>query len=107
LADIGLDLADVLVDRVRLGQGLIERVAPDHGAQRGLRDLVDCRLDVLDRHDRRRVNDLVVGDGGDVDADVVLRDDSLRLDRQRDDPQRDAADRATPTSTITTTAPST
>ena len=40
--------------------------------------------------ERHRVIHAVVGDGGDVDADVVLGDDSLGLDRQRDDPQRHA-----------------
>jgi len=35
------------------------------------------------------VLDPVVGDSGDVDADVVAGDDPLGLDRQRDDPQRD------------------
>ena len=49
--------------------------------------------DVLDRHHRAdRVLDAVVGDGRDVDADVVAGDDPLRLDRHRDDPQRHAVD---------------
>ena len=45
---------------------------------------------VLDRHDRlHRVDDPVVGDRRDVDADVVAGDDALGLDRHGDDPQRD------------------
>src|SRR5256714_15025254 len=42
------DLADVLVDRVRLGQRLVERVPADHSAQGGLSDLIDRGSDVLD-----------------------------------------------------------
>lgn len=47
------DLAGVPVDRVRLEQGLIERVPSDHDTKRGLRDLADGRFDVLDGDDRR------------------------------------------------------
>lgn len=39
-----------------------------------------------------RVVDAVVGDGGHVDAHVVLGDDALRLDRHRHDPQGDPMD---------------
>ena len=46
-------------------------------------------LDVLDRdHRPGRILDPVVGHRGHVDADVVLGDDPLGLDRHRDDPQR-------------------
>src|SRR3954470_4129927 len=87
------DLADVLVDLVRLGQGLVEGVTAHDGAERGLGDLVDGRSDVLDRDDGAdRIVDAVVRDGGDVDADVVAGDDPLGLDRHRDDAQRDAVD---------------
>src|SRR6185312_5647110 len=66
-------------------------MAADHGAQGGLGDLVDRRGDVLDRQHRADgVSDAVVGDGGNIDADVVARDDALRLDRHRDDPHGDA-----------------
>ena len=72
---------------------LVERVAADDRAQRRLRDLVDGGRDVLDRDDRADgVVDPVVGHRRDVDADVVARDDPLRLDRHRDDPQRHAPD---------------
>jgi len=68
-------------------------VLPDHLAQRGLRDLVDGSAHVLDGHHRLdRVDDLEVGDRRDVDADVVARDDPLRLDRHRDDAQGYAAE---------------
>jgi hypothetical protein len=81
------DLADVLVDGVGLRQRLVERVAPDDRAKRGLGDLVDRGGDVLDRHHRAHdVLDAVVGDRRDVDADVVAGDDPLRLDRHRHDP---------------------
>ena len=83
------DLADVEVDLVGLGQGLVQGVLADDLAQRGLGDLVDRGVDVLDRDDRlHRVDDPEVGDRGDVDADVVAGDDALGLDRHRDDPQR-------------------
>src|SRR5207253_6808284 len=62
-----------------------------HLAQRGLGDLVDGGGDVLDGDERLGgVDDPVVGDGRDVDADVVAGDDPLGLDRHGDDPQRDA-----------------
>ena len=77
------------VDAVGLGQGLVKGVLADHLAQGGLGDLVDGRGHVLDRdHRLGRVDDLVVGDGGDVDADVVAGDDALGLDRHGHDPQR-------------------
>ena len=86
------DLADVDVDAVGLGQRLVQRVLADHLAQGGLRDLVDGGGHVLDRdHRLRRVDHPVVGDRGDVDADVVPRDDALGLDRHRDDAQRHPA----------------
>jgi hypothetical protein len=56
-----------------------------------LRDLVDRRLDVLDRdHRTDRILHPVIGHGRHINADVVLGDDPLRLDRHRDDPQRHA-----------------
>lgn len=65
---------------------LVERVAPDDGPECGLGDLVDGRGHVLDRHDRAdRALNAVVGDGGDVDADVVAGDDPQGLDRHRDE----------------------
>ena len=71
---------------------ILSRVCcPDHLAQRGLGDLVDRAADVLDGHDGLLgVEDLVVGDGGHVDADVVAGDDALGLDGHGHDPQRDA-----------------
>src|SRR6266536_4246612 len=84
------DFADVDVDAVGLGQRLVEGVLPDHLAQGGLGDLVDGRPDVFDGHHRLdRVDDAVVGDGGDVDADVVAGDDALGLDGHGDDAQAD------------------
>ena len=43
------DLADVLIDRVGIGQQLIQCVTPHDGAKRRLGDLADRRVDVLDR----------------------------------------------------------
>jgi hypothetical protein len=72
-------------------------VASHHRTQRGLGDLVDGGLDVLDRDDRaHHIGDAVVGDGRDVDADVVAGDDPLRLDRHGDRPQRDAMEAIDP-----------
>jgi hypothetical protein len=72
------DLADVLIDLVGLGQGLIQRVPPHDCAQRRLRYLVDGNFDVLDRHHRADgVRDAVVGDCRYVHADVVAGDDAL------------------------------
>src|ERR1035437_2758242 len=83
------DLADVQVDLVGLGQGLVQGVLADDLAQGGLGDLVDGGVDVLDSDDGfDGVDDAEVGDGGDVDADVVAGDDALRLDGHGDDPQR-------------------
>ena len=83
------DLADAVVDGVGLGERLVQGVLTDHVAQRRLRDLVDGRRDVLDDHDGlQRVDDVEVGDARDIDADVVLGDDPLRLDRHRDGAQR-------------------
>jgi hypothetical protein len=73
------------------GQRLVERVAPHDGSKRGLGDLTDRGGGVLDRHHRaNRISDPVIGHGRHVDADVVARDDPLRLDRQRDDAKRNA-----------------
>ena len=85
------DRADVEVDLVGLGEGLVQGVLADDLAQGGLGDLVDGGVDVLDGDDGLHgVDDPEVGDGGDVDADVVAGDDALGLDRHGDDPQRDA-----------------
>ena len=66
---------------------------PHHRTQSRLRDLVDGRRGVLDRHHGAdRIGDAIVGDGGNIDADVVAGDDPLRLDRHRDDAQRNAMD---------------
>ena len=62
-----------------------------HRAEGGLGDLADRGLDVLDRDHRTDwILHPVIGHRGHVDADVVLGDDPLRLDRHRDDPQRNA-----------------
>jgi hypothetical protein len=83
------DLADGDVDGVGLGQGLVQRVLADHLAQGGLSNLVDGGGDILDRdHRLDRIGDAVVGHGGDVNADVVVGDDALGLDRHGHDPQR-------------------
>jgi hypothetical protein len=59
------DLADADVEAVRFGQCLVESVLADHLAERGLRDLIDGRLHVLDRHDGLDgVEDAEVGDRG-------------------------------------------
>ena len=81
---------DVDVDLVRLGERLVQGVLPDDLAQRGLGDLIDGGVDVLDRDDGLdRVDDPEVRHRRDVHADVVAGDDALRLDGHRDDPQRD------------------
>jgi len=72
-------------------------VLADDLPQRGLGDLADGVADVLDRHHRlHRVDHLVVGDRGDIDADVVAGDDALGLDRYRDHPQRHPAQHVDP-----------
>jgi hypothetical protein len=64
-----------------------------HGTERRLGDLAGRGGDILDRdHRPDGILDPVVGDRGDVDADVVLGDDPLGLDRQRDDTPGDAID---------------
>src|SRR5581483_23068 len=87
------DLADALVELLGVGQGFVERVPADDGAQGRLCDLVDGGGDVLDRDDGSdRIDDLVVGDSRYVDRDVVAGDDALRLDRHRHDAQRNTVD---------------
>jgi hypothetical protein len=72
------DLADVLIDAVGLRQQLVERVTSHHRPKRGLGDLADRGLDVLDRdHRTDRILHAVIGHRGHVDADVVLGDDPL------------------------------
>src|SRR5664279_5253964 len=84
------DLANVQVDAVGLREGLVQRVLTNHFAQRGLGDLVDRGVDVLNRYHRlHRVDNLEVGHRRHIDADVVTSDDALGLDRHGDDPQRD------------------
>jgi hypothetical protein len=58
---------------------VISEAGEDHGGDLVYADLDQGRLD--------RVDHLVVGDRGDIDADVVAGDDALGLDRQRDDPE--------------------
>jgi hypothetical protein len=72
------DFADVQVDLVGLRQGLIQRVLAYDLSQRGLRDLVDGGIDVLDGDDRlHRVNNPEVRDRRHVYADIVLGDNAL------------------------------
>jgi hypothetical protein len=64
-------------------------VTSHHRAKGGLSDLADRRFDVLDRdHRTDRILHPVIGDSGHIDADVVLGDDPLRLNRHCHDPQR-------------------
>jgi hypothetical protein len=66
------DLTNVPVDHVGLRQSLIQGVTPYHRSQRGLRDLADCLLDVLDRdHRADRIFHSVVGHRRHVDADII------------------------------------
>ena len=65
-------------------------VLAEHGAQRRLRDLGGRDHVVLDLDDRvLRVDDLEVGDRVDPHRDVVLGDDLLRRDVERDRPEVD------------------
>ncbi len=92
----GLLVDDSLQDRVdllALGEQLVERVLAEHGAQRRLRDLRRRDHEVLDLDDRRfGVDDPEVGDGVDAGGDVVLGDDLLRWDVERDRAQVDLDD---------------
>ena len=87
----GVRVDDVLqdpVDLVALGEQLVERVLAEHGAQGRLRDLRRGNEVVLDlRHRRLRIDDAEVGDRGHAHRDVVLGDDLLRRDRERDGAQ--------------------
>ena len=79
-------MLQALVEVLALGQQGVELGLAEHRAQRRLGDLVDRRFDVLDRdHRPDRILHPEVRDGRDVDTDVVLGDDPLRLDRHRDD----------------------
>src|SRR5262249_49039259 len=75
----------------RVGEQLIEAEPADYVAHGGLADLIDCVIDILD-HDHRffRIGNVIIGDRGDVDRDVVLGDDFLRGDLHRDGAHRNA-----------------
>ena len=61
---------------------------PEHRAQAGLGDLEGGPAEVLDLHDGvARVDNAEVGDGVDLDRDVVLGDRFLRRDVERHDAQ--------------------
>ena len=84
------DLLQDRVDLLALGEQLVEQVLAEHGAQRRLRDLRRRDHEVLDLHDRvLRLDDPEVGDRVHAHRDVVLGDDLLRRDVQRDRPQVD------------------
>ena len=77
-----------LVDLVALGEQLVERVLAEHRAQRRLGDLRRRDEVVLDLRDRGlRIDDAEVRHRGHPHGHVVLRDDLLRRDRQRDGAQ--------------------
>src|SRR5438270_48571 len=74
-----------LVDLLALGEQLVERVLAEHRPQGRLRDLGRRDHVVLDLHDRAlRVDDLEVRDRVHPHRHVVLGDDLLRRDVQRD-----------------------
>ena len=92
----GLLVDDPLQDRVdllALGEELVEGVLAEHGSQRCLCDLRGRNDEVLDLDDRRfRVDDPEVGDGVDAGGNVVLGDDLLWGDVERDRAQVDLDD---------------
>jgi hypothetical protein len=67
---------DLLIDARRIGKKLVEAESADHVAHGGLTDLIDSIVNILN-HDHRffRIRNAIVGDGGDVDRDIVLCDD--------------------------------
>ena len=80
---------DLVIDARGIGKQLIEAEPSDHIAHRGLTDLVDRVVDVLDRDDSLfRIGDMIIGDRRDIDRDVVLGDDLLRGDLHGDGAQR-------------------
>jgi hypothetical protein len=82
---------DLVVDARGIGEQLIEAEPSDHIAHRGLADLVDGVVNVLDGDDRLfRIGNVIIGDRRDIDRDVVLGNDLLRRDLHGDGAQRDA-----------------
>ena len=106
--------AQLGVDLVAGGQGLLQRHAAHHVAQGGGGELLDSDDVVADLvHGRLRNGDLEVDDGVDVEGQVVLGDDRLRRERHHPlaqvDPRADAVDEwhqqrelATDRATVTT-----
>ena len=79
------DLLEDRVDLLALREQLVEHVLPEHRAQRRLRVLRRRDHEVLDLHDRVfGRDDAEVRDGVDPHRHVVLGDDLLRRDVQRD-----------------------
>ena len=69
-------------------QELVETEAADHVAHRRLADLIDGVVNVLDDdHRLLRIGDVIVGNRGNIDRDVVLGDDLLRRDLHGDGAQ--------------------
>src|SRR6185436_6831922 len=70
---------DLLIYAGRIGKKLVETEASHDVAHSGLADLIDRIVDIFN-HDHRLfgIGNVIVGDGCDVDRDVVLRDDFLR-----------------------------
>jgi hypothetical protein len=84
------DLLQDRVDLVALGEQLVEQVLAEHRPQRRLRDLRGGDHEVLDLHDRvLRLHDPEVGDRVHPHRDVVLGDDFLGRDVERDRAQVD------------------
>ena len=73
------DVLDLLIDARRIGKKLVEAEPADDVSHRGLADLIDRIVDILN-HDHRffRIGNMIVSDRRDVDRDVILRDDFLR-----------------------------
>src|SRR5215204_2710938 len=75
------DRAQLRVDLIAGGQGLVQDEVADHVAQGGLGDLLQRQVEVGDLVlGGPRVDNLVVDDGRDLHPDVVVGDDRLRLE---------------------------
>ena len=75
-----------LIEAFAVGEQIVEFALADDRPQRGLRDLPDGELIVLDIDDGlARIDDLEVDDGVDADGDVVAGDALLSGNRHRDD----------------------
>jgi hypothetical protein len=72
------DLLDRLIQALGIGENLVQQGTTNHITDRGLGDLADRDLNVLDLHDRlHRVHPAEVGHRRNTNGDIVAGNDLL------------------------------